>query len=108
MPASDSGVVMSATRYQDFAAGFSAAAIEAQLAGRLEGGVNACVECCDRHVQPGRVALVWENKDAQSARLTFARLKEQGVTIRQNVAQIDDVAVLRTYVEEDPALAWAR
>ena len=38
----------------------------------------------------------------------LARLKEQGVTIRQNVAQIEDVAVLRTYVEEDPALAWAR
>ena len=44
----------------------------------------------------------------ESLSRAFARLKEQGVTIRQNVAQIDDVAVLRTYVEEDPALAWAR
>ncbi len=81
MPASESGVAMSATRYQDFSAGFSAAAIEAQLAGRLEGGVNACVECCDRHVQPGRVALVWENKDAQRARVTFARLKERSAQL---------------------------
>lgn len=44
----------------------------------------------------------------ESLSRAFARLKEQGVTIRQNLAQIDDVAVLRTYVEEDPALAWAR
>lgn len=44
----------------------------------------------------------------ESLSRAFARLKEQGVTIRQNVAQIADVAVLRDYVEEDPALAWAR
>ncbi len=81
MPASESGVAMSATRYQDFAAGFSAAAIEAELAGRLEGGLNACVECCDRHVRPGRAALVWENKDGQSARVTFAELKERSARL---------------------------
>jgi CRP/FNR family transcriptional regulator, dissimilatory nitrate respiration regulator len=30
------------------------------------------------------------------------------VTIRQNVALIADIAVLRDFVEEDPALAWSR
>ncbi len=44
----------------------------------------------------------------ESLSRAFSRLKDQGVTVRQNVAQIDDIAVLRDYVEEDPALAWAR
>jgi CRP-like cAMP-binding protein len=44
----------------------------------------------------------------ESLSRAFSRLKDQGVTVRQNLAQIDDIAVLRDYVEEDPALAWAR
>jgi CRP-like cAMP-binding protein len=44
----------------------------------------------------------------ESLSRAFARLKEQGVTIRQNTAQIDDVGALRDYVEEDPALAWSK
>ncbi len=44
----------------------------------------------------------------ESLSRAFARLKEQGVTIRQNVAQISDIAILREFVEEDPALAWSR
>ncbi|THD85521.1 Crp/Fnr family transcriptional regulator [Aliigemmobacter aestuarii] len=44
----------------------------------------------------------------ESLSRAFARLKEQGVSIRQNLAMISDVAALRDYVEEDPALAWAR
>lgn len=44
----------------------------------------------------------------ESLSRAFARLKDHGVVIRQNVAQIDDVSQLRDYVEEDPALAWSR
>jgi CRP-like cAMP-binding protein len=44
----------------------------------------------------------------ESLSRAFARLKDQGVTIRQNLAQIEDVSALRDYVEEDPALAWSR
>ena len=44
----------------------------------------------------------------ESLSRAFARLKEQGVTIRQNTAQIEDLAALRDYVEEDPALAWSK
>lgn len=44
----------------------------------------------------------------ESLSRAFARLKEHGVTIRQNMAQIDDLAALRDYVEADPALAWSR
>ena len=38
----------------------------------------------------------------------FARLREKGVTVRQNVAEIQAVAGLRDYVEEDPALACSK
>lgn len=44
----------------------------------------------------------------ESLSRAFARLKAQGVTIRQNVAHIHDIAALRDYAEEDPALAWSK
>lgn len=44
----------------------------------------------------------------ESLSRAFARLKDQGVTIRQNMAEITDVGLLRNFVEEDPALAWSR
>lgn len=44
----------------------------------------------------------------ESLSRAFARLKEQGVIIRANTASIVDVAALRDYAAEDPALAWAR
>ncbi|AWD21880.1 Crp/Fnr family transcriptional regulator [Fuscovulum blasticum] len=44
----------------------------------------------------------------ESLSRAFARLKDQGVTIRQNMALVEDVALLRTYAEEDPATAWTR
>lgn len=44
----------------------------------------------------------------ESLSRAFARLKDQGVVIRQNVAAIADVGALRDYVEEDPAQAWAK
>lgn len=44
----------------------------------------------------------------ESLSRAFARLRDHGVTIRQNMAQIDDVTALRDYVEADPALAWSR
>ena len=67
--------------YDDFVAGFSAAQIETQLAGSLEHGLNACIECCDRHVAPGRIALFWENRDGRSEQLTFADLQERSARL---------------------------
>ncbi|WP_079202187.1 acyl-CoA synthetase [Pseudomonas sp. CC6-YY-74] len=46
------------------------------LAGSLD-ALNACVECCDRHALPGRVALFWEGRDGSSASYTFCELQEQ-------------------------------
>ncbi|MBT8768984.1 acyl-CoA synthetase [Metapseudomonas boanensis] len=45
------------------------------LAGSLD-ALNACVECCDRHAESGRVALYWEGREGQRATWTFAQLKE--------------------------------
>jgi len=44
----------------------------------------------------------------ESLSRSFARLKEIGVCVNQNHAAIADVAALRSYVGEDPAMAWSR
>jgi CRP/FNR family transcriptional regulator, dissimilatory nitrate respiration regulator len=44
----------------------------------------------------------------ESLSRAFVKLRDQGVTIRQNYAAIEDVTTLRTFAEEDPAAAWAR
>ncbi|AYC32935.1 AMP-binding protein [Pseudomonas cavernae] len=53
-----------------------ASAATSTLAGSLD-ALNACVECCDRHALPGRIALFWEGRDGSSANYTFSQLKEE-------------------------------
>lgn len=62
--------------YARFYADFKLDSVAAELAGNLQTGINACVECCDRHATPGRIALNWEGKDGRSASYTFAQLQE--------------------------------
>ncbi|UVJ42275.1 AMP-binding protein [Pseudomonas sp. LS1212] len=50
----------------------AAAALEGDLS-----ALNACVECCDRHVASGRTALYWEGRDGSSARYSFSELQQQ-------------------------------
>ncbi|MDI3337624.1 Crp/Fnr family transcriptional regulator [Defluviimonas aestuarii] len=42
----------------------------------------------------------------ESLSRAFAKLRKFGVSVHQNHAQIEDIAALRDYAEEDPALAW--
>jgi acetyl-CoA synthetase len=49
-------------------------AVARQLQGSLE-AMNACVECCDRHALPGRIALFWEGRDGNSRSWTFTELQ---------------------------------
>lgn len=64
--------------YHAEAAGFRREALAATLQGSLETGLNACVECCDRHADdPERIALVWESQDGRSGTLTFAELRDR-------------------------------
>ena len=72
--------------------------VTAALDGHLT-AVNACVECCDRHALPGRIALFWEGRDASSATYTFTQLQEQAARfanflLAQGVKRGDKVAGL--------------
>lgn len=51
-------------------------AVTAALHGNLE-ALNACVECCDRHAGNGKLALIYEDRDGNSARYSFDQLKAQ-------------------------------
>ena len=62
--------------YAEALAGFRMEAEEAKLVGSLAGGLNACVECCDRWVSRG-IALRWEDQHGHKDTLTFADLMER-------------------------------
>jgi len=55
---------------------FSAADLERRvLAGSLNNGVNACVECCDRW-KDGAIALEWYGANGERRTLTFAEMRD--------------------------------
>ncbi|MEN5364148.1 AMP-binding protein [Brevundimonas intermedia] len=62
------------TDYRHAHATFELRAISQRFAGDLEEGVNACVECCDRHPQAAP-ALHWENAEGVSGTMTFGALR---------------------------------
>jgi acetyl-CoA synthetase len=47
------------------------------LEGRLDRGLNAAIECCDRWALPGRIALEWMGIDGARESLSFLELREQ-------------------------------
>jgi acetyl-CoA synthetase len=56
---------------------FSAADLERRiLAGSLDGGVNACVECCDRWAKDGAIALVWYGANGERTTVTFKEMRD--------------------------------
>lgn len=61
--------------YEQAVARFSIEAAMAGLAGDLAGGVNACVECCDRHCGAGRVALRCVSEQGVLREYTFEDLR---------------------------------
>lgn len=62
--------------YGDAYDNFRLGEVEAMMSGSLTGGINACIECCDRHVAPGRIALEWEDQAGQRASYTFGQLRD--------------------------------
>lgn len=62
--------------YEQAVARFSIEAAMAGLAGDLAGGVNACVECCDRHCGAGRVALRCVSAEGEVRDHTFEALRD--------------------------------
>lgn len=65
--------------YDQYIAGFDFQALAAEiLSGSLSDGLNACIECCDRHASdPSKVALYWEGKDGSQETVTFAELSRR-------------------------------
>ncbi|NWB95646.1 AMP-binding protein [Pseudomonas gingeri] len=73
-------------------------AAHAGLKGTLT-ALNACIECCDRHALPGRIALFWEGRDGSSAIYTFSELQDKAgrfanFLLAQGVRRGDKVAAL--------------
>ena len=62
--------------YGDAYAAFRIDDLERLMAGTLEGGMNACIECCDRHVGSNKIALDWEDQSGQRASFTFEQLRD--------------------------------
>ncbi|AUM70117.1 AMP-binding protein [Pseudomonas fluorescens] len=72
--------------------------VNAALHGSLE-ALNACVECCDRHALPGRIALFWEGRDGSDATWTYRDLQDRAARfanflLAQGVGKGDKVAGL--------------
>jgi acetyl-CoA synthetase len=62
--------------YTEAAQNFSLGALERLFDGDFATGINACVECCDRHVAGDGVALDWESQDGRRGQVSFAQLKD--------------------------------
>ena len=73
-----------------------------ELAPCVEGACEVVLPY-DKFLIAGRLGM-----KPESLSRAFVKLRDQGVTIRQNNAAIADVITLRAFAEEDPAAAWAR
>jgi acetyl-CoA synthetase len=62
--------------YAEHMAAFRIEDLAAKLSGDLTAGINACVECCDRHIAPGKIALEWESADGRRASYTFEQMRD--------------------------------
>ncbi|KJF70299.1 AMP-binding protein [Agrobacterium arsenijevicii] len=62
--------------YESVYAQFSVEAEVERLSGDLTNGINACIECCDRHVGANRVALRCLAQDSTYTEYTFEQLQE--------------------------------
>jgi len=67
--------------YQEFYESFQPSMLTDALDGDVVAGMNACVECCDRHVGHGRVALSWANAAGERVDLTFEDLQERSAQV---------------------------
>ncbi len=72
--------------YRSFYDRFDATTLSDALHGDLATAVNACVECCDRHVGQNRVALNWESASGKSATRTFEDFKAKSAQVANLLA----------------------
>ena len=63
--------------YTEYFEQFDIGALDATFDGNFETGINACVECCDRHAEEGRIALRWIGADDHLEEVSFAELQSR-------------------------------
>ncbi|KJK05441.1 AMP-binding protein [Pseudomonas tussilaginis] len=91
--------------YSDAASGFDYLRVaSADLHGDLS-ALNACIECCDRHVGSNKIALNWEGREGAHAQYSFEQLQRlaarfANVLRAQGVGPGDRVAGLLPRVPE--------
>ncbi|UXU85800.1 acyl-CoA synthetase [Burkholderia sp. S-53] len=71
----DGATARAVPAYADAVARFSIETAAAHLHGDLEHGLNACVECCDRHASADAIALDWIDAGGQHRSFTFAQMQ---------------------------------
>ena len=67
--------------YRAFYETFDPATLSDALSGDLGTGINACVECCDRHTGDSRVALKWASESGERAEFTFEDLRARSAQV---------------------------
>jgi acetyl-CoA synthetase len=91
--------------YDAAVADFDIEACISRLAGRWPDGLNACVECCDRHLGENRVALRFVDSAGEASSLTFEDLRDQAARLANVLTSLgikpgDVVAALLPRVPE--------
>jgi acetyl-CoA synthetase len=74
--------------YEHVLSGFSADDLATTLSGNLESGINACVECCDRHTGENRTALDYESLDGRRETLTFEQLRDRSAQFANYLSSV--------------------
>ncbi len=76
-------------RHPDYAGAVASFRLEDaldELQGNLRDGLNACVECCDRHCGGSRLALRWIALDGHLETLTFEQLRDMSARVAHMLA----------------------
>lgn len=71
----DGATARAVPAYADAVARFSIETAATHLRGDLERGLNACVECCDRHASADAIALDWIDAGGRHRSFTFVQMQ---------------------------------
>ncbi|QDD63427.1 AMP-binding protein [Herbaspirillum seropedicae] len=73
--------------YADVYAGFRIETLREQFQGDFETGINACVECCDRHVEGDNIALDFVSLHGEHQQYSFAQVRSMAARVANLLRQ---------------------
>lgn len=73
--------------YPQAYAGFHIERVDEQFQGDFELGINACVECCDRHIDGDKAALDFISANGEHRRYSFAHMKALSARVANMLTQ---------------------